>query len=218
MSRSTPNILDRPLGGRGARSEGSVSTSAFAYLYSELVQYHQSRVASISELERRLESSGYGVGLKVLELLAYRAREYKRETRLMNILQFVSSAVWKSLFGKAADSLERSIDHADEFMIVDYEPITSMYVSVPSDLGQLSVDAYLSGIIAGVLDGAGFTARVTAHSVTLEEHEVSANNAPNANSSGSGSVNNNLPPRKDKAVFLVKFAPEILERDATLDR
>ena len=54
-----------------------VSLSAFAYLYSELVQYHQSRVASISELERRLESSGFGVGLKVLELLAYRSREVR---------------------------------------------------------------------------------------------------------------------------------------------
>lgn len=83
MSRSQapPSILDRPLGrpagsggGRGSSGEG-VSLSAFAYLYSELVQYHQSRVASISELERRLESAGYGVGLRVLELLAYRARE-----------------------------------------------------------------------------------------------------------------------------------------------
>jgi trafficking protein particle complex subunit 5 len=44
-------------------------------MYSELVQYHQNRVDSISELERRLESSGFGVGLKVLELLAYRSRE-----------------------------------------------------------------------------------------------------------------------------------------------
>ena len=52
-----------------------VSLSAFAYLYSELVQYHQNQVDSISELERRLESSGFGVGLKVLELLAYRQRE-----------------------------------------------------------------------------------------------------------------------------------------------
>ena len=52
-----------------------MSLSAFALLYSELVQYHQSRVASISELERRLERSGYGVGLRVLELLAYRSRE-----------------------------------------------------------------------------------------------------------------------------------------------
>lgn len=59
----------------GFADDGVVSLSAFAYLYSELVQYHQGRVASISELERRLESSGYGVGLKVLELLAYRQRE-----------------------------------------------------------------------------------------------------------------------------------------------
>ena len=56
-------------------SSTEVSASAFAYVYSELVQYHQNRVDSISELERRLESSGYGVGLKVLELLAYRSRE-----------------------------------------------------------------------------------------------------------------------------------------------
>jgi hypothetical protein len=126
----------------------------------------------------------------------------------MNILQFVSANVWKSLFGKPADSLERSIDHSDEFMIVDYEPLTSTYVSVPADLGQLSVDAFISGIIAGVLDGAGFSARVTAHSVTLEEGE---------HVSGSNS-NSNLPPRKDKAVFLVKFSPEILKRDATMDR
>ena len=56
-------------------ADASVSQSAFAYLYSELVQYHQSRVASISELERRLESSGYGVGLRMLELLSYRAKE-----------------------------------------------------------------------------------------------------------------------------------------------
>jgi len=122
------------------------------------------------------------------------------------MLQFVSSSVWKSLFGKAADSLERSIDHADEFMIVDYEPITSTFVSVPPDLGQLSADAYVSGIIAGVLDGAGFSARVTAHSVDLEDGEYSKTNAAG------------MPPRKDKAVFLVKFSPEVLSRDAALER
>jgi hypothetical protein len=59
----------------GQRSSDGVSLSAFAYIYSELVQYHQGRAASISELERRLESAGYGVGLKILELVAYRAKE-----------------------------------------------------------------------------------------------------------------------------------------------
>mmetsp|Transcript_9188 Transcript_9188/g.19903 ORF Transcript_9188/g.19903 Transcript_9188/m.19903 type:complete len:204 (+) Transcript_9188:63-674(+) len=203
MSRAPSNILDRPLGGRGSRQ---ISLSSFAYLYSELVQYHQNRVDSISELERRLESSGYGVGLKMLELITYRNREFKRETRLMNILHFVSTQVWRALFGKPADSLERSVENADEFMIIDNDPLTSTFCSVPADFGQLSVDAYISGIVAGVLTGAGFSARVTAHSVALEEGERTANS------------NTSLPPRKDKAVFLVKFAPEVLERDAAMDR
>ena len=202
--------------------EANVSLSCFAYLYSELVQYHQNRVDSISELERRLESSGYGVGLKVLELLAYRSREYRREIRLMNALQFVSTTVWKSLFGKPADSLERSIDHADEFMIVDYEPLTSTFVSVPSDFGQLSVDAYMSGIIAGVLSGAGFSARVTAHSVQLEDGEHTnpqTSSSSQSNPPGGNHTNiANLPRRKEKAVFLVKFSPQVLERDASMDR
>lgn len=248
------HILDRPLGRgvRGGTDQSTVSLSAFALLYSELVQYHQSRVASISELERRLESAGYGVGLRVLELLAFRSSgnnnrsvdQCKREIRLMSILQFVSSTVWKSLFGKAADSLERSIDHSDEYMIVDYEPLTSTYVSVPSDLGQLSVDAYISGIISGVLEASGFPARVTAHSVRVEEGEnVNQSNSHGGsrndggkndrNSVGGGSMHGgmlagtsggmlgnipSLPQRKDKAVFLVKFSREVLARDAQLER
>ena len=140
----------------------------------------------------------------------------------MNILQFVSTQVWKGLFGKVADSLERSIDHADEFMIIDHEPLTSTFVSVPQDFGQLSVDAYISGIIAGVLDGAGFSARVTAHSVKLEDTELAAlaaNNAGTMSSSSSSSNNKDLlPPRREKAVFLVKFSSEVLERDAAMDR
>jgi trafficking protein particle complex subunit 5 len=137
-------------------------------------------------------------------------KQYKREIRLMNVLQFVSTQVWKALFGKNADSLERSIDNANEFMIVDYDPLTSTFVSVPADLGQLSADAYISGIVAGVLNGAGFMAQVTAHSVTMEEGE---HTTPPSWSSGSL-----MPLRKEKAVFLVKFAPEVLERDAAMDR
>ena len=199
-------------------SEPTVSLSAFAFLFSEMVQYHQNRVDSISELERRLEATGYGVGLRVLEMLAYRSREYRRETKLMNLLQFISTQVWKSLFSKAADSLERSIDHADEFMIVDYSPVTSTFVSVPADFGGLSVDSYISGIIAGILEGAGFPARVTAHSVALEEGET----PPTAPAGGSnpalaGDYAHLLPPRKEKTVFLVKFAQSVLARDSQMN-
>ena len=124
----------------------------------------------------------------------------------MNMLHFVSTQVWRALFGKPADSLERSVENADEFMIVDNEPLTSTFCSVPADFGQLSVDAYMSGIVAGVLTGAGFQARVTAHSVVIEEGERTSN------------PNSSLPPRKEKAVFLVKFAKDVLERDAAMDR
>jgi len=82
----------------------------------------------------------------------------------------------------------------------------STFVSVPADFGGLSVDAYISGMISGILEGAGFPARVTAHSVGLEEGEAPPNNVPIGN----------LPPRKEKAVFLVKFAQSVLSRDAAM--
>jgi hypothetical protein len=35
----------------------------------------------------RLEDTGFGVGVRVLELLCYRERSCKRETKLLNMLQ-----------------------------------------------------------------------------------------------------------------------------------
>jgi hypothetical protein len=187
--------LDRGLG----KGRGDVSLSAFAFLFSELVQYHQSRVASIGDLERRLEESGYSVGLRVLELFCFRdgtSKGAKRETRLLGVLQFVSTKVWKGLFGKDADSLERSMDNEDEYMIHEQTPMTNTFISTPPTLGSLNVAAYISGIIAGCLNGASFPARVTAHTVKSESGDAS----------------------KDKTVFLLKFAPEVMERDAVFDR
>lgn len=76
----------------------------------------------------------------------------------------------------------------------------STFVSVPPDFGGLSVDSYISGILAGILEGAGFPARVTAHTVALEEGE-----------DGAGSD------RNEKTVFLVKFAASVLERDSQMN-
>jgi len=85
-------------------------------------------------------------------------------------------------------------------------PDASTFVSVPSDFGGLSVDAYISGIVAGVLEGAGFPARVTAHTVPLEDGEA----APVSSITSSLS----MPPRKEKGVFLCKFSPSVLARDS----
>jgi trafficking protein particle complex subunit 5 len=91
-----------------------VSLSAFAFLFSEIVQYFQNRVDSVSDLEKKLEELGYGVGLRMVELISIKDRATKRETRLINMLQYLSSTVWKHLFHKVADNLERSNENEDE--------------------------------------------------------------------------------------------------------
>lgn len=88
-------------------------------------------------------------------------------------------------------------------------------MSVPADFGGLSVDSYISGIIAGVLEGAGFPARVTAHSVALEDGEAPPVNV--ANGVPAAASVQGLPPRKEKTVFLVKFAQSVLTRDSQVN-
>lgn len=61
-----------------------------------------------------MEEAGYGIGQRVIELIGGRDRVTKRETRLVNMLQYVSNVVWKFLFNKVADNLERSTENEDE--------------------------------------------------------------------------------------------------------
>ncbi|CAK4072895.1 unnamed protein product [Aphanomyces euteiches] len=186
--------LDRPLG----RGKTEVSESAFSFLFSELVQYFQRRVLNINDLERSLESAGYGVGVRVLELLSYRdvngnisKEKLRRETRLLNMLQFVVSVCWKTLFGKPADGLERSTANENEYMIHENAPLTNKYISVPTDMGQLNCAAYTAGVIRGILDSGGFYCEVDAHTVEM-----------------GGGV--------EKTVFLIKFDPRVMKREALL--
>jgi hypothetical protein len=61
----------------------------------------------------------------------------RRETRLLNILSFVHSTVWKSLFGKVADSLEKGTEHEDEYMISEKELLVNRFDNFkPCKLGD----------------------------------------------------------------------------------
>ena len=181
-------ILDKPL----IKPKSDVSLSSFAFLFSEIVQYNQNRVSSITDLERKLEAAGFGIGLRVIELITARDRQTKRETRLVNMLQFICNVVWKYLFNKAADNLERSTENEDEYMIHEHSPLTNAFISVPTDLGQLNCAALLAGIIAGILDSARFSSRVTAHLVPTGD------------------------PGVERTVFLVKFSAEVMSRERKL--
>ncbi|CAO3676304.1 unnamed protein product [Rhizopus stolonifer] len=164
-SARTKSILEKNLN----KSRGTeVSLSAQTFLFSEMLQYAQKRVNGIQDLERKLNEFGYRVGFRMLELLTWREKVAKRETKVLGILYFIHSTVWKALFGKQADSLEKSTENEDEYMISDNEPVLTKYISVPKELSQLNCNAFIAGIVEAVLDGCQFPARVTAHTVPIE--------------------------------------------------
>ncbi len=50
------------------------------------------------------------MGVRLSELLTTRTRPGKRETSVVAQLSFIVTVVWKHLFGKPADNLEKSLE------------------------------------------------------------------------------------------------------------
>lgn len=148
-----------------------VSLSAFAFLFSELVQYSQQRVSNVEELEARLKQVGQEVGERALEMLAWREKGTRKETQIVGTLSFVHTVVWKALFGRAADALEKGTQADNEYMIVDREPLINRFISVPKDLGHLNCAAFNAGVVRGVLVAAGFPCQVSAHFVPQDGYK-----------------------------------------------
>lgn len=224
LPKRTTAIYDRPV----TKSRGAeISLGAWAFLFGEIVRYTQQRVSGISEFENRLSILGYRVGARLVELVPLRDYLYPlssirsppppaRTLRLLPILTYIHSTLYRYLFGKPADSLERSTDKDDEYMIGDDDMVITRAVQVPKDMSDLSCGALVAGIVEAVLDGAGFVsgrrparigtpvyeiltrtscpqqpARVTAHSVPTPQH-----------------------PRR--TVILIKLEPDVLAREAAL--
>ncbi|KAI4799609.1 hypothetical protein KUCAC02_016800 [Chaenocephalus aceratus] len=138
FTRGKSNILERPL----TRPKTEVSVSAFALLFSEMVQYCQSRVYSVTELQTRLADMGQSVGASMLDVLVLREKNGKRETKVLNMLLFIKVNVWKSLFGKEADKLEQANDDDKTYYIIEKEPLINAYISVPKENSSLNCAAF----------------------------------------------------------------------------
>ncbi|KAI1849422.1 hypothetical protein JX265_008576 [Neoarthrinium moseri] len=194
-------IYHRPL---NRTKTAELSGASFAYLFSEMVNYASKKIVSIQDLEKRLNTAGHPLGLKLLDLLLYRepARTQTRPLTIIQLLHFIKLTLWGHLFGRAADGLEKSSDPAtpDEYMIIDNEPLVNRYVSVPRNMDQLNCAAFVAGVVEGVCDGAGFPARVTAHTVRQPGEEEGKEMWPG------------------RTVFLLKFAPEVMEREGFLGK
>jgi hypothetical protein len=118
------------------------------------------------------------MGTRVLELMVWRAesgsKAPKREIRFLPALMSIHTQVWRAVFGKPADAIEKSVENDDECvslnpitfvwangngtadMIIDNDPPLERHVSVPRDMSQLSCSSFTAGIVEAVLDGLGF--------------------------------------------------------------
>ncbi|XP_046990084.1 trafficking protein particle complex subunit 5-like [Schistocerca americana] len=157
--RPKTSILDKSL----SRGKGEVSISCYALLFSELVQYCQNRVYTVPELQNKLAEIGQDVGVRLIDLLFVRERNCKREIKLLNMLLFIKSTLWKTLFGKEADKLEHANDDERTYYIIEKEPLVNKFISVPKDKSSLNCATFIAGIVEAFLNGCGFPAKVTAH-------------------------------------------------------
>ena len=162
-------ILDRNL---NKTKQETVSLSSFSYLFSEMLQYAHKNSSGISELETKLSEYGYRVGIRIFELHCWRERLAKRESRLLNILSFIYTSVWKIIFGKQADSLEKGTENQDEYWIVDNEPLLTRFISVPREFSSLNPGAFVGGMLEAILDSCQFPCQVTAHSTSNENWPI----------------------------------------------
>jgi len=166
-----------------------VSLSSFSFLFSEIIQNLQKKANGIQDLEKRLNELGYHIGQRLLELTTLRdGKLAKRETKVLGVLQLIHSIIWRQIFGKQADGLEKSRDSDFEYMLIDNNPLVSQFISVPKEMSQLNCAAFVAGIIEAILDGYQFTANVTAHTVETDEFPL-------------------------RTVFLVKFEPDVVTRE-----
>lgn len=160
-SSSQKTILDESL----TQVRGQVNADIYLSLFAELVSYCRDRVESVVDLQDKLSQLGYRVGRRSLDLIIAREKITRRETRLLDILNFIVLRLWIFLYGKQADSLKKVRDSQSEYYIEEAEPLVNRYISVPSDYGHFNCASFTAGIINGVLDSSGFPAQVTAKSL-----------------------------------------------------
>ncbi|KAH3678604.1 hypothetical protein OGATHE_000154 [Ogataea polymorpha] len=189
--RPRSSIYDRNL----HRARHDISVSSLSFLFMEMVSMNLNQAKSLIELERKLNNLGYSIGTKVLELASLRenfsnnltssgkSNMSKREIKVLEILHFITSVIWPSLFEKPADNLEKSSESNSQYMIIDNAPVLMKYISVPKEYEGLNCEAFVAGIVEGILDSTFFkcepkstniiTSRTKAYEIPLTSPEAS---------------------------------------------
>ena len=142
------------------RSEMNLST--FSFLFSEIINYYLT--SKTLDIEADLMSLGESIGPRVLELVNMREKNFKREKKHLEMIKFVAYQVWKTLFGKGIDNIERLSHSASSYLLIENSPIVLRYIPESSDKKNPTCAVFVGGIIKGILDAADFPAKIEVQS------------------------------------------------------
>lgn len=129
------------------------------YTYSPFIFFQSNSIIKLFhsiEIRFRLHELGQDVGSRIIDLHFVRERISKREIKLTQMLLFIKSTIWKSLFGREAEKLEHANDDDSIYYIIEKQPLVNTYISVPKDKGSLNCASYTAGIVEGILVNGGF--------------------------------------------------------------
>lgn len=217
VGSQTVSILEQSL----AQVRGEVNVDAYLGLFSEMVSYCRDRVESVMGLQEKLNQLGYHIGRRALDLIVARERITRRETKILNILNFIVVRLWTFLYGKQADSLKKVRDSETEYYIEENDPLVNKYISVPLDYGHFNCASFTAGIISGVLNASGFEAQVTAKILAPTTNTTNSSNNVNTNEEYSdgyqfNSSSSSSTQHSPMTIYYIKFERSILEREKKL--
>ncbi|KAE9552071.1 hypothetical protein FO519_004728 [Halicephalobus sp. NKZ332] len=147
LSRSRGGILDKSL----SKGKNEINLSTFALLFAEMVKYAHNKVSTVQELQEKLAEYGRFVGVRLLDVIVLREKSYKRDTKLLSMLMFIKGTVWKNLFNKEADKLERSNDDPCRYFLIEKDPLVNTFISLPKDKSNLNCASFIAGIVEAFL-------------------------------------------------------------------
>eukprot|EP01090_Pellita_catalonica_P002144 TRINITY_DN11790_c0_g1_i1.p1 TRINITY_DN11790_c0_g1~~TRINITY_DN11790_c0_g1_i1.p1 ORF type:complete len:193 (-),score=27.65 TRINITY_DN11790_c0_g1_i1:61-639(-) len=156
------------------KRRNDVGLSAFAFLFSEMVQYSRETSTHDNNLEKRLADMGHQVGVRILELYSFRDKRRRRITEIGEMLGFIQNVVYKTLLNSSA-KLEKTKNVDDEYLVKmenkNADVIVNKFISVPKDFNGIDCASFVAGIVKGCLDGAQMPAVVTAHAIPIKKDD-----------------------------------------------
>jgi hypothetical protein len=121
---SSPKLSSTPRRG----SAGSMISNGGSLFASRLLS------RDLSTQIFRLNTLGYRIGMRVLELNVWRtesaSKAPKREIKFLSALMSIHTQIWRTVFGKPADAIEKSVENDDECMFLTPRPSRAIELDI----------------------------------------------------------------------------------------